>query len=166
MTSIVPPRLRRSTRRGLVAVAAALCAPLVVAPHAGAGPATGGTVGHIAAAATTVKDHSIEMPRTARNETTGDFLGKGYEQRAVVEGAPGDKHLNIYDSEERGGALLRSTPTDLQDGVRPTSSRTRFVIRPWPMGWAPSPSPGRPGGSTWPVINPTRRLQLPVQDAS
>ena len=59
-------RNRRSTRRGLVAViAAALLAPLMVAQPAGAAPAIVGTVGHLAAAATTIEDHSTEMPRAA-----------------------------------------------------------------------------------------------------
>jgi hypothetical protein len=103
-----PLRHRRATRRGLVAgVAAALLAPLVGVQPAGAGPAIDG---HLAAAVgTTIEDHSTEMPRTSRNEVTGDFLGMGYHQRAVVESGS----LNIYDAAFKGGALLKSTPTDL-----------------------------------------------------
>ncbi len=52
---------------------------------------------------------------TARNEISGDFLGNGYDQRAVVETLEdGSANLNVYDAEERGGALLRSTPSDLR----------------------------------------------------
>jgi hypothetical protein len=49
------------------------------------------------------------MPRTMRDDLTGDFLGRGYDQRMRAE----DTNLNIYDSPSRGGALLRSTPLDL-----------------------------------------------------
>ncbi len=54
-------------------------------------------------------DISSSMPRTMRDEITGDFLGRGYDQRTRVE----NTSLNIYDSPSRGGALLRSTPMDL-----------------------------------------------------
>jgi hypothetical protein len=100
-------RHRRHARRGLVAVvAAALLAPLVAAQPAGAGPAI---EGHLAAAAaTTIEDHSTEMPRAARNEVTGDFLDRGYDQRAIVESG----NLVIYD---RDGSVLTTTPTDLNE---------------------------------------------------
>jgi hypothetical protein len=54
-------------------------------------------------------DMSSGMPRTMRDDLTGDFLGRGYDQRMRAEGS----NLNIYDSPSRGGAQLRSTPTDL-----------------------------------------------------
>ena len=101
----------------------------MVAQPAGAGPATNGTAGHVAAAATTVKDRSVEMPRTARNETTGDFLGKGYDQRAVVEGTLGDKNLNIYDSDARWGAAPVDIPPILNLAVRNSSSATNSLFR-------------------------------------
>ena len=44
-----------------------------------------------------------------RDEITGDFLGRGYDQRMRAE----NTSLNIYDSASRGGALLQSTPMDL-----------------------------------------------------
>jgi hypothetical protein len=49
------------------------------------------------------------MPRTMRDDLTGDFLGRGYDQRMRAEGSS----LNIYDSPSRGGALLQSTYMDL-----------------------------------------------------
>jgi hypothetical protein len=125
-------------------VATGLFAPLVVAQPAGAGPATDGTTGHVAAAAATIEDHSGEMPRTKRNEVTGDFLGRGYDQRAVVEGEPGDRRLNIYDSDDRGSALLRSTPTDLgtsdpaflfRDEIRDTAVANG--LNTVPLAWTP-----------------------------
>jgi hypothetical protein len=54
-------------------------------------------------------DISAGMPRTMRDDLTGDFLGRGYDQRMRAEVS----NLNIYDSPSRGGALLRSTPMDL-----------------------------------------------------
>lgn len=54
-------------------------------------------------------DISAGMPRTMRDDLTGDFLGRGYDQRMRAEGT----NLNIYDSPSRGGTLLRSTPLDL-----------------------------------------------------
>ena len=105
-------RHRRSTRRGLVAVvAAALLAPLMVAQPAGAGPAIVGTAGDLAAAATTIEDHSVEMPRTPAQRGHRGLPELGYEQRAIVESG----NLNIYDSAMKGGNLLRSTPTDLSE---------------------------------------------------
>ena len=52
-------------------------------------------------------DVSATMPRTVRDEITGDFLGKGYDQRMRVE----DTSLNIYDAASRGGALLPNPAT-------------------------------------------------------
>ena len=54
-------------------------------------------------------DISSTMPRTMRDELTGDFLGRGYDQRMRAE----NTNLNIYDSPSRGGARLQSTPMDL-----------------------------------------------------
>jgi hypothetical protein len=99
-------------------VAAALLAPLVVAQPAGAVPATDG---QLAAAATTIEDHSTDMPRTARNEVTGDFLDKGYDQRAIVESG----NLVIYD---RDGSVLKTTPTDL---LEPTGDTMDFLFPTW-----------------------------------
>lgn len=59
-------------------------------------------------------DISASMPRSMRDEITGDFLGRGYDQRMRVEGdANGNYFLKIYDSPSRGGELLQSTPGDL-----------------------------------------------------
>ena len=49
------------------------------------------------------------MPRTTRDELTGDFLGLGYSQRMRAEGSS----LNIYDPPDRGGELKQSEPLDL-----------------------------------------------------
>ena len=49
------------------------------------------------------------MPRAMRDELTGDFLGRGYDQRMRAE----DSSLNIYDSASLEGELLQSTPMDL-----------------------------------------------------
>ena len=49
------------------------------------------------------------MPRTMRDELTGDFLGLGYDQRMRMESS----FLNIYDSPAHDSTLLQSTPTDL-----------------------------------------------------
>ena len=54
-------------------------------------------------------DISSSLPRMTRDELTGDFLGRGYDQHMRAE----NTSLNIYDSPSRGGALLRSTPMDL-----------------------------------------------------
>ncbi len=79
-----------------------------VAPHAKASP-------HVkaapkAAADTLPTDISSGMPRTMRDELTGDFLGLGYDQRMRAEGSS----LNIYDPPDRGGALKQSTFLDLE----------------------------------------------------
>ncbi len=127
----------------MAVVAAALLAPLVVAQPAGAGPAISGTTGHIAAAADDpLVDRSMEMPRTRNNEVTGDFLGQGYDQRMIVE----NEMLNIYDAHSRGGALLRSTPTDLYTreasdkdffSDQLLASATANSIRSIPLEWTP-----------------------------
>ena len=54
-------------------------------------------------------DISATMPRVMRDELTGDFLGRGYDQRMRAE----DSSLNIYDSASLEGELLQSTPMDL-----------------------------------------------------
>ena len=54
-------------------------------------------------------DISSSMPQTMRDDLTGDFLGRGYDQRMRAE----DTNLNIYDAPALGGKQLRSTPTDL-----------------------------------------------------
>ena len=151
-------RHRRSTRRGLVAVvAAALLAPLMVAQPAGAGPAIVGTAGDLAAAATTtIEDHSMAMPRASGNEVTGDFLGLGYDQRAVIEGDAQATNLNIYD---RDGTILKSHPTPLpnlagisdwvQPAVRELGRRGQQIqcVRQAPAG-------------LWPTYAPQRRRSL------
>ena len=56
-------------------------------------------------------DISSSMPQAARDEITGDFLGRGYSQRMRVEGT----NLNIYDAASRGGGLLSNpAAVDLQ----------------------------------------------------
>ncbi len=60
-------------------------------------------------ATSSVVDQSNRLPRAARDEITGDFLGLGYDQRARVEGS----NLNIYAPPGKGGVLLKSTPTDV-----------------------------------------------------
>ena len=54
-------------------------------------------------------DISSTMPPAMRDEITGDFLGRGYDQRMRAE----NTSLNIYDSASLGGALLQSRPMDL-----------------------------------------------------
>ena len=54
-------------------------------------------------------DISSTMPTAMRDEITGDFLGRGYDQRMRAE----DSSLNIYDSASLGGALLHSASMDL-----------------------------------------------------
>jgi hypothetical protein len=61
-------------------------------------------------------DISASVPRTMRDDLTGDFLGRNYDQRMRVEFTK----LNIYDSPSRSGKLLQSTTTDLRaapDGI-------------------------------------------------
>jgi hypothetical protein len=129
----------------MAVVAAALLAPIAVARPADAGPTTNGTTSHLAAAAATIDDRSGEMPRTKRNEVTGDFLGRGYDQRAAVEGTPDNRRLNIYDSDDRGGALLRSTPADLnetnaqlvfRDEIR--DAAVANGLNTMPLAWTPN----------------------------
>jgi hypothetical protein len=109
---IIRPHHRRSARRGLVATVVGLLTVGLLAPQAGAGPGSPAARRHAhrgVAAASSPQDHSMDMPRTRHNEITGDFLGTLHDQRMVVENGS----LNIYDSATNGGALLRSTPTDL-----------------------------------------------------
>ena len=63
----------------------------------------------LAAAASLSRDDSNRLPRVAHNQAVGDFLGLGYDQRAVAE----DGFLTIYNPPARGGNVLKSTPTDL-----------------------------------------------------
>ena len=55
-------------------------------------------------------DISSSMPKTMRDDLTGDFLGRGYDQRMRAE----NTSLNIYDSASLGAKLLHSTPMDLE----------------------------------------------------
>lgn len=68
-------------------------------------------------------DQSNRLPRTARDEITGDFLGYGYDQHARVESS----NLNIYAPPGKGGGLLKSTPTD----VAPPHATTWPVFATW-----------------------------------
>ena len=75
-----------------------------------AGPAdTTGTHKAAVAAAAPLQDFSSSLPRTTRDEVTGDFLGRGYAQHMRAEGGA----LNIYDPPALGGTLQQSTPLDL-----------------------------------------------------
>ena len=127
------PQRSRSRARHLTGAitalaAVALAAALTAAPSAGAAPRPGSatraaerTSVQAAAATTTLPaDLSTGMPRTAHNETVGDFMGKGYDQRAVVEAG----RLNIYNPPSKGGNRVQSVATDLQ-GVGPSNSDGR-----------------------------------------
>src|ERR1700742_4376863 len=70
-----------------------------------------------AAATTPPVDNSMRMPRTAHDETVGDFLHKGYDQRAVVENG----RLNIYGPR---GKVVQGVTTDLEP-VGPSNSDGR-----------------------------------------
>ena len=113
------PQRSRSRARHLTGAitalaAVALAAALTAAPSAGAAPRPGSatrsaerTAVQAAAATTTLPaDLSTGMPRTAHNETVGDFLHKGYDQRAVVENG----RLNIYNPRARVARGSRSRP--------------------------------------------------------
>ncbi len=57
-------------------------------------------------------------PTLRRNEVIADFLGKNYDQRAVIESDQSNAYfLRIYDHPSRGGALLSETQTDLSPGL-------------------------------------------------
>ena len=110
-------------RARLHLTAAAIVAGLVAALLATAPAAVAKAAPARAAAAATPTlpaDLSTRMPRTAHDETVGDFLGKGYDQRAVVENG----RLNIYNPPNRGGNLVQWAATDLQ-GVGPSNSDGR-----------------------------------------
>ena len=110
-------------RARLHLTAAAIVAGLMAALLATAPAAVAKAAPARAAAAATPTlpaDLSTRMPRTAHDETVGDFLGKGYDQRAVVENG----RLNIYNPPNRGGNLVQWAPTDLQ-GVGPSNSDGR-----------------------------------------
>jgi hypothetical protein len=142
-TSIVPRTLQHPRRgRFLAAIVGLLSPALLVAAPAGASakPAPEG----VAAAAALTEDHSNQMPRTRHNEITGDFLGKGYDQRALVENG----NLNIYDSAANGGALLSSAHTDLFEPTTDNEYHSFFSVA-WgtmpkdnalaaiPLAWTP-----------------------------
>jgi hypothetical protein len=78
------------------------------------------------AAAVPGADLSANLPRTMRDEVTGDFLGLGYQQRMRAEN---DK-LNIYAPPARGGALLRSTPMDLSVAPPSVDDGALFPVQP------------------------------------
>ena len=63
----------------------------------------------VKAAAASPADYSTSLPRTIRDEITGDFMGLGYDQRIRAEGSA----LNTYNPPALGGGLLQSTPMDL-----------------------------------------------------
>lgn len=102
------------TPRLAAALTAAVAIALLAAPTATASP----TPSHVTAtaAATLPVDNSMRMPRTAHNETVGDFLHKG-DQRAVVENG----RLNIYSP---SGKVAQSVTTDLEP-VGPSNSDGR-----------------------------------------
>ena len=103
------PNFTRRARRLVVWAAAAALLCGLVAPPALADrkpkPAPPRENGPVAAAAP-LQDYSSSLPRTTRDEITGDFLGRGYEQHMRAEGTK----LNIYDPPALGGELIRSTP--------------------------------------------------------
>ncbi len=106
--------------RGLTAIVAAsattaalLAAPAIAAPPVGAAKAAASA----AAVSSLATDNSMRMPRTAHDETVGDFLHKGYDQRAVVENG----RLNIYNP---SGKVAQSVATDLEP-VGPSNSDGR-----------------------------------------
>lgn len=100
-------------RRGLVVAAGCVLAATPAVPGTGGGTATTPAAPApltAAAAVTLTEDASLKLVQTAHDETTGDFRNFGYEQRALVENG----HLHVYLPAERGGNIVRSTPTDLQ----------------------------------------------------
>ncbi len=72
-------------------------------------------------------DISSTMPRVMRDEITGDFLGRGYEQRMRAE----NTDLHIYDSASLGGALLQSTTMDLNIGGSITFEAPDVQLTTW-----------------------------------
>ena len=122
-------RDRTGARRPLTALVSciplviALFAPALLTAPASAAPAPKATPN--AVTGSLPSDESIHLPLTAHDETVGDFLSRGYDQRAVIQ----DGKLNIYDSPTHGGTLLRSTPTDLVAPSQSTYSQwdTQFV---------------------------------------
>lgn len=125
-----PNRTRRARRLVVWAAAAALLCGLV-APPALADPTPAPPRGKNAlAAAAPLQDYSSSLPRTTRDEITGDFLGRGYEQHMRAE----NSDLNIYDPPALGGELLRSTPLDLGP---PTGAELWIRNQPgWIEPWA------------------------------
>ena len=64
-------------------------------------------------------DSSSGMPVVQRDEITGDFAGLGYDRRMRAE----DSSLNIYEAQNRGGALLPGAASmDLAPAGGPVSS--------------------------------------------
>ena len=62
-----------------------------------------------------------------RDEITGDFLGRGYDQRMRAE----NTDLHIYDSASLGGALLQSTTMDLNIGGSITFQAPDVQLTTW-----------------------------------
>ncbi|GAA3627398.1 hypothetical protein [Microlunatus ginsengisoli] len=114
MSDSRPNRPQHRTRLVLLAVTV-LAVIALPTPAATAQPTAQPTAPkHVARAALVgadadPNDESTKMPRTMRDDLTGDFLGLGYDQRMRAE----DSSLNIYDNESRGGGLLQSTAMDL-----------------------------------------------------
>lgn len=135
-----PPRTRHSVV--LAAVIALVAAVLV--------PVGAGVPAAEAAIPTTLPtDLSGQLPITERGEAVGDFMGRGYAQRGVIEtnlGGAQPSNLNVYDPEERGGALLRSTPAPYYPWITPYTFQYN-VVDYWddyvggretvPMVWTP-----------------------------
>ena len=130
MTASAPgPRSRpRSTRTAALATVIALVAAMLVPVVA--------TVPRAEAAipSSLPSDQSGQLPVTERGEAVGDFMGRGSSQRAVIENTPdfGSSNLNVYDPEERGGALLRSTPAPWKPWITPYTWNFGVV-----NGWLP-----------------------------
>jgi hypothetical protein len=69
-------------------------------------------------------DAGITMPEKS-NETTGDILGLGYEQRITLEKIPeGKTEVKIFEPASRGGGLLKSFPTKISVTGWPKSGIT------------------------------------------
>ncbi|MER7960068.1 hypothetical protein [Streptomyces sp. NPDC096030] len=100
-------------RAALAVMAVAAAAPLALPASSAwaAGEAEGEQQAGAAAAAGIAVDESDRLPALKTNEVTGDFLGLGYDQRAVLEEASSDParpsvYLRIYDGK---GSKLRET---------------------------------------------------------
>lgn len=100
-------------------------------------------------------DISTGLPNLSRSGTTGDFLGRGYAQRAIVENG----RLNIYDVPARGGGLLRSTATDLavppalpSFPFDPAHKLSAIYVRWTPDGLFMSGSQGSRAGGDYKIV--------------